>query len=204
VSGQAREDGEGDAELDAILAAADRELLEAIKGAIDLDAGRDAILREIDARKLPGDAAMRRIYREMDEQEMPGDPPFDAEAGLRDLEDRLREDAASFSSGAASLDEEGFVGRTLDAIGTAGGTATPDIEALIEASSLGTPAAKALRAEGRRMLYGDTPPDMDRIHAIGEELAAGRITAGEAYGRFLEAGCLPAGARLHVRLRGGQ
>lgn len=81
------------------------------------------------------------------------------------------------------------------------GAAAPDFEALIEASSLGTPAAKALRAEGGRMLYGDNPPDMDRIHATGEDLTAGRITAAEAYERFLQAGCLPAGARLHLRLR---
>jgi hypothetical protein len=165
-----------DAELDALLAAADRELLEAIKAAVDLDAGRDAILREIDGHKLPGDAAMRRLYREMDDHDLPGDPPFDVEAGIRDLKGRLARDAA----------------------------AAPDIEALIEASSLGTPAAKALRAEGRRMLYGDSPPDMDRIHATGDDLAAGRITAGEAYERFLAAGCLPSGARFHVRLRGAE
>lgn len=76
-----------------------------------------------------------------------------------------------------------------------------DIGALIEASSLGTPQARALRAEGRRILYGGSEPDMDRIYAVGGDLAAGRITEDEAYERFLEAGCLPAGARLHVRLR---
>jgi hypothetical protein len=35
------------------------------------------------------DAAMRKLYREMGEREMPGDEPFDAEAGLRDLKERL-------------------------------------------------------------------------------------------------------------------
>jgi len=84
------------------------------------------------------------------------------------------------------------------------GTAVTDIGALIEASSLGTPAAKALRARGKRMLYGDAPPDTGRIYAVGEDLAAGRITEGEAYERFLEAGCLPPGARLHVLMRGGK
>jgi hypothetical protein len=132
-----------DAELDALLASADRELLEAVKGAVDLEASRDAILREIDNRELPFDAAMKALYRQLDEQDLPGDPAFDVEEGLRDV-------------------------------------------------------------KGRRMLYGDSPPDMDGIHAAGEELAAGRITGDEAYERFLKAGCLPSGARLHLRLRSGQ
>jgi hypothetical protein len=35
------------------------------------------------------DAAMRDLYRQLGEQDLPGDPPFDVEAGLRDLKKRL-------------------------------------------------------------------------------------------------------------------
>ncbi len=35
------------------------------------------------------DTAMRALYRQLDEQGLPGDPPFDVEAGLRDLKERL-------------------------------------------------------------------------------------------------------------------
>jgi hypothetical protein len=168
-----------DAELDALLASTDRELLEVIRDSVDLDEGIGQV----------AGAHMRALYRQLHEQNLPDDPPFDVEEGFRDLKERLAADAASFKSGAESLDEEEFIDRTM---------------ALIEAGSLGTPGARALRAEGKRILYGDSDPDMSRIYAVGEELAARRVTAGEAYERFLKAGCLPAGARLHVRLHSGQ
>lgn len=76
-----------------------------------------------------------------------------------------------------------------------------EFRALIEASSLGTPVAKALRERGRLLLYGPNEPDRTRLYEIGEALTAGRITADDAYKQFIDAGCLPLGARLHVRLR---
>jgi hypothetical protein len=45
-------------------------------------------------REFANAAAMRKLYREMDEQEMPGDPPFDVEAGIRDLKGRIRRERA--------------------------------------------------------------------------------------------------------------
>jgi hypothetical protein len=41
-----------------------------------------------------------------------------------DVEKRLLEDAASFTRGAASLDEEGFISRTLAALGITKNTGT--------------------------------------------------------------------------------
>lgn len=48
-------------------------------------------------------------------------------------------------------------------------------------------------------MYGDNDPDMEQLHATGDDLATERITADEAYKRFIGAGCLPFGARFHVR-----
>ena len=75
-----------------------------------------------------------------------------------------------------------------------------NIEDLIEASSLGTPQAKALREEGRRVLRGEgAGRDFDdRLQAIADGFTAGDIDEREAYERCLEIGCRPRGARGHV------
>ncbi len=75
----------GDAELDARMSAADEAALAAIKGAVDLESGFTQAQN----------AAMRALYRQLDEQDLPGDPPFDVEAGLRDLRERMAEDLSS-------------------------------------------------------------------------------------------------------------
>lgn len=80
----------GDAELDAMLASADRELLEVIKGSVDLEEGIGQV----------GDAYMRALYRQLSERELPGDPPFDVEASLSDLLGRVRAERAEGEEGA--------------------------------------------------------------------------------------------------------
>lgn len=74
------------------------------------------------------------------------------------------------------------------------------IEDLIEASSLGTPEAKAIREEGRRILRAAVAEQAleDRLQAIADGFTAGDIDEREAYDRCLEMGYTPAGARGHV------
>ena len=68
----------------------------------------------------------------------------------------------------------------------------------IEASSLGTPEAKALRAEGHQMARGAHPAIEDRLDVIAADLGAGYIDEAEAIERCCEAGCTPDGAAWHV------
>lgn len=79
-----------------------------------------------------------------------------------------------------------------------------NIKDLIEASSLGTPEAKALRAEGHRMARGAHPAIEDRLDVIARDLGAGYIDEAEAIERCREAGCTPANAVGHVNRWTGQ
>lgn len=56
---------------------------------------------------------------------------------------------------------------------------------------------------GRRSRSGALA-DLAVMDDITRETAEGPDELDQAYRRFLEAGCLPARARLHVRLRGEQ
>jgi hypothetical protein len=69
---------------------------------------------------------------------------------------------------------------------------------LIEASSLGTPEAKALREEGKRLLKGEPSVIDEKLDEIAADYTEGRIDEKEAYDRCIEAGCTPAGAGIHV------
>jgi hypothetical protein len=72
------------------------------------------------------------------------------------------------------------------------------IRDLIEASSLGTPEARAVREEGSRLARGGTTPPDDALDQIAGDLTSGYIDETEAIARCEDAGCTPHGAMGHV------